>query len=1227
MKIGIISINLYPKDLNCACPLHGYAMQKFLEKNGYESEIIDYTPIDFGTFDMRHPTNYYKTQYEEHLKNFPTSSDMITAWYKRGNFLKRRLESFSQIYKERETRYDKFQSFINRYLKITSKGYNSDSLEFEDPGFDCYICATDVIWKCEPTFDRAFFLASKCMENKWKISYAASRNSSYAKTEQEEELFFHYLSDFDAISVREASLKNYIEEKSDFKASLVIDPVMLHNKEFYEKIAKRPVEQDYLFLDIVVKKADDTVEKAVQYAKTHNLKIIEFSDRQYLKGYFDDRDYVEHKWYYDLGIEEWLGYIMYANCIFTNSFHCSCFSILFGREFFVGWRNGDKVDHVLETFNLKDRHFNDETDFSVSIDYDQVNTILQLKRKESGDFLLNALKNIEGKIRPRKDYSTFRCNITYPVLYNMCLPDGGKSHEEKLNNSPVFSPKASSHMVNNGTAKLMHENIELFGYRFMGWNLRFQIDNAWYWILKDNSFCPMSQEVAGLPLRLFKENDIIPYIPVNKISKMAAEAVWEKFKPTLGFAYHSGKNAKLFSCSYSKQLGKIKTTNRGGYEYWLFDNIENNGEATFPENKFLPKNNDSFKLDFMGWHLRFYANANWYWYMSDGTTFPANQHIPDNITIKLFNPGEKLPIIPKEFISKAVAVADWIFLKNENVSCKTSEIFSNQTIPKDYLEDRQMDYRKFKVEYAAVENTDKKMEATVVNYGVPTQLRKNIYKRKGFQFIGWKAYRTSDGKTCYSDKNKNRKFFVENKQPEGWKLYIYKDTARVSQLSRVDNDLIIMYPQWKKDNASDENKKILEERIRSRPIVLFGGYDQCMSFYEKYSQKLEIRCILLDSDENVEKELNGITVQPFMPKNLLKNDYVIICRPVKIRQDEAYRNAKKAVTHAGLTMMKDFVRADIAELVLDRKKLWIWLGYCQLNTLCNDVFSKLESIRNEWVLTSFRYGLNTLPKSYKYDDFKELLTLCDCLAYVPLFAANDKIDFDIEDYLAPNAMKIKIPRIPFGAYYPWREKDDENFFKYTVDGKLHWPFAYEERVIDDLILKGLSDDEIYNELMKEDLYSEEEIKKKIKTSYKLIEISEKTCNIKILDFIKENLTKRILYRDGLHYQNFLYFELARRISAVMGLECENEINDLETKIEKTGRQYIDYTEIPILPCVAKVLKLDFITDETLYRVKFTENGAWRGTKVKVRLMNRKEWIYTYAKYARALITLREIWLM
>ena len=60
MKIGLISINMYSKYLNFACPLHTFAFQQFLTYLGIDSTVINYKPIYFNNFDMEHPYDYYR---------------------------------------------------------------------------------------------------------------------------------------------------------------------------------------------------------------------------------------------------------------------------------------------------------------------------------------------------------------------------------------------------------------------------------------------------------------------------------------------------------------------------------------------------------------------------------------------------------------------------------------------------------------------------------------------------------------------------------------------------------------------------------------------------------------------------------------------------------------------------------------------------------------------------------------------------------------------------------------------------------------------------------------------------------------------------------------------------------------------------------------------------------------------------------------------------------------
>ena len=382
MKIGLISINAHTKVLNAASPLHTYVFQHFLERNGIESTIVDYKPVYYGAFDVRHPLFYYVDHPDKDEKK-----------------QKRLLKKWKTLFYEREYRYDRFEEFINKYYKKTDRCYDAKLLETEDLGFDCYICVTDVIWKYNPKngFDKGYLLACKSMKGKKKIAYSASRGAKGYTASQEDE-FFEYLSDFDYVSVREKSLQSYIKDLSGIEVPHVLDPVFLEKKEFYYNLAMEPEEENFVLIYIVMEKAQKLVEQAVRYAESHNLQVVELSENP------EDANIPEgtsHKVVYDIGVEEWLGYMKRAKCIFTNSFHACCFSMIFNIQFFVGARSGDKIDSVLDMFNLSWRRIAEESVEDVinkpDICFEETNNLIEKYVQESTEFLLGAIRSLETK--------------------------------------------------------------------------------------------------------------------------------------------------------------------------------------------------------------------------------------------------------------------------------------------------------------------------------------------------------------------------------------------------------------------------------------------------------------------------------------------------------------------------------------------------------------------------------------------------------------------------------------------------------------------------------------------------------------------------------------------------------------------------------------------------------------------------------------------------------------
>lgn len=385
MNIGIISINAHTKVLNFASPLHSYAFQQFLEMNGYkDSLIIDYKPNYYGSYDPKYPYFYHRKHKDKDPKK---QKELEHRWLK--------------MFFARRTRFNKIQRFIDKYYKTTSKCYTAKILDTEDveEGIDCYICATDVIWRCnkKAAFDKGFFLACNSMEDKAKIAYSASRGpTKYAP--DKEKLFLEYISKFDHISVREKSLKEYIESISDIPVTQVLDPVLLHEADFYNHIIKRPrkKKKGYVLIYIVMQKASSLVKLAVDFAKKHDLEVVELSD--YVEHVPNG---AKHKVRYNIGIEEWLGYMHDAEYIFTNSFHACCFSILFEKQFFVGKRDGDKILSLLEMFGLTDRMvancFEGKKFIGTDIDYEPINKKRLEYKKISSDFILGALRDVEEK--------------------------------------------------------------------------------------------------------------------------------------------------------------------------------------------------------------------------------------------------------------------------------------------------------------------------------------------------------------------------------------------------------------------------------------------------------------------------------------------------------------------------------------------------------------------------------------------------------------------------------------------------------------------------------------------------------------------------------------------------------------------------------------------------------------------------------------------------------------
>ena len=356
----------FHKAVNYGAILQAYALQRSILKLGIDNDIIDY--------DCKLISNVYKLINIKSVKSFIKSLIAFRIYYYKKN---------------------KFKSFIKKYIILTNP-VTKDILKSEEFNnkYDFFITGSDQVWNYEITnLDDAYFLNFVKDESKVK-SYAASFGISCIP-ENLRLKYKNYLKRFSSILVREKTGAKLIENLIDEKVSVVLDPVLLLNKEEWNKIAFKTKFDDIKDKYILVYMGTPRIKLfAENLSVKYKIPIFNISDLILKKK--NKIGNIESK----LGPEEFISAIKNAKFVLTGSFHAVVFSIIYNKDFFIN--NIDKTKEnrssrqkdLLDLLEIKDREiFNhdDDTDF-VPIDWNNVNKKLEIERNKS----INELKKMLG---------------------------------------------------------------------------------------------------------------------------------------------------------------------------------------------------------------------------------------------------------------------------------------------------------------------------------------------------------------------------------------------------------------------------------------------------------------------------------------------------------------------------------------------------------------------------------------------------------------------------------------------------------------------------------------------------------------------------------------------------------------------------------------------------------------------------------------------------------------
>lgn len=292
-KIGIMT---YHRANNYGAVLQAYALQKYLESQKFESWIVDYR------------SKYLEKEY----RGFYFSGGIKTAISALSNLPIKRL-------KER-----KFDSFRNKYLK-TSEKYLDDAIMAADDNFDGFVFGSDQIWNYDLSGNDKYYLGAFIKDAEKLNSYAASFGTYRSNSEEYAKL----LNRFNNVSIREESGLEFFEKITGrVDAKMVVDPVFLLEKDEWEGLAYKQKKMGYIFLYTLQGKATQMMKVAQQLSKNTGLPIIE------MQAWFRPKPRNVKPRFWDDPID-FLSWIKNADFIVTDSFHCTAFSIIFQKNFWV----------------------------------------------------------------------------------------------------------------------------------------------------------------------------------------------------------------------------------------------------------------------------------------------------------------------------------------------------------------------------------------------------------------------------------------------------------------------------------------------------------------------------------------------------------------------------------------------------------------------------------------------------------------------------------------------------------------------------------------------------------------------------------------------------------------------------------------------------------------------------------------------------------------------------
>ncbi len=373
------------KGTNYGQLLQSYALQQIIDILGYETEIIDYCSGNDKGVKISYASIYVMLK---QMKN------------KISKYCKKNKEHFDDEHlKNIETRNKVSNKFRKNRLHNKVKCNGIHELKEISKKYKAVVVGSDQIWAPEVAVTN-FYTLRFAAPGVTRVSYATSMGvSSYPNYAKKPAAEFWKKIDF--LSVREQQAKEIIYSISGMNAKVVADPTyLLTPEEWLERIPNKEIVEKGYILCYFLGDSAPIKEYAKKFSKSKGLRLVSILSNECNSD--------DHKFCDEVTIgkspEDFINLIRNAEFVLTDSFHGLAFSVINEKQFLIFYRNrtdvkesrNSRIDNIVKTWGVEDRLIKNPQETPIpttSIDYTVVSKKREKFRKESLDFLKNALNN------------------------------------------------------------------------------------------------------------------------------------------------------------------------------------------------------------------------------------------------------------------------------------------------------------------------------------------------------------------------------------------------------------------------------------------------------------------------------------------------------------------------------------------------------------------------------------------------------------------------------------------------------------------------------------------------------------------------------------------------------------------------------------------------------------------------------------------------------------------